>query len=362
MSPAVYFLIAFLCVAIFLLAIFVWRARSSAHPALDLMQRQVEALRGELAQNLKNSSDSLSGEVRSLAQSLQRQMDSVQGRLVSGMDSSARVVQEVSQKIGELSQGLTQVSKMGEAMGREISSLQAVFQPPKMRGGIGEVMLENLLAEVLPREHYEPQYRFKNREQVDAVIKLPEGLVPVDAKFPLDNFRRMLETADEGSKSSFRKQFIKDVKKQIDDISRKYILPDEGTLDFAMMYIPAENVYYETILRGEDGEQEIYNYAMERKVFPVSPNSFYAYLAALVRGFRGMKLARQAREIWEHLARLSGDLQRFSEEFALVGKHLSNAQKSFTDAEKRLGRFSEKLASLKEGTPSALPPPEKGEG
>jgi DNA recombination protein RmuC len=122
-------------------------------------------------------------------------------------------------------------------------------------------------------------------------------------------------------------------------------MPDEGTLDFALMYIPAENVYYEAVLRDEEGE--LFRHASERRVVPVSPNSFYAYLTALVRGFRGMKVAEQAQEILQSLDRLHGDLHRFSEDFSLAGRHLANAVKAFGEAEKRLTRFEDKLAGLR---------------
>jgi len=229
-------------------------------------------------------------------------------------------------------------------MSRELNALQQVFRPPKMRGGVGELLLANLLADMLPSENFALQHGFKSGAKVDAVIRLPEGLLPVDAKFPLENFRRVVEASDEKAAQAARKEFVRDVKKHIEDIAQKYILPDEGTLDLAFMYIPAENVYYEAVLRDEEGE--ILKDAAEHKVVPVSPNSFHAYLAALVRGFRGLKVAAQAKSILESLDRLQGDLRRFGEEFALVGRHLSNAQRAHGEAEKRLTRFEDKLETL----------------
>lgn len=305
--------------------------------SLQMMQTQLESLRGQV-------SDQLSRINEQLVQS----QDSIGQRL----DNAAKVVGEVQKSLGGLGQATAQVVKLGETLNKEISSLQGVFQPPKMRGGIGEVLLSNLLAEVLPREHYELQYGFKTRSVVDAVIRLPEGMVPVDAKFPLENFRKFMEEPEEKAKAAARREFTRDVRKHIDAISEKYILPDEGTLDFALMYIPAENVYYEVILRGEEGEKEIYQYSISKKVIPVSPNSFYAYLSALVRGFRGLKIAEKAQEILAGLDRLSGDFRRFEEDFSLVGKHLSDALKKFQDSEKRLTRFEDKLLSLKEGSPA----------
>jgi DNA recombination protein RmuC len=171
-------------------------------------------------------------------------------------------------------------------------------------------------------------------------------LVPVDAKFPLENFKRITEAATDEDKSRAKKQFVVDVKKHIDAIAAKYILPDEGTYDFALMYIPAENVYYETIIRDEAAaEKSLCHHAMSQRVIPVSPNSFYAYLQAIVLGFKGMKIEDRAKEILQYLGRLQGDFARFRDEFALLGKHVGHAQSSYQNADRRLEQFSQKLLS-----------------
>jgi DNA recombination protein RmuC len=179
---------------------------------------------------------------------------------------------------------------------------------------------------------------------VDAVIKLGGSLVPVDSKFPLENFKRILEAPTEEEKGKARKQFIADVKRHIDAIANKYILPDEGTYDFALMYIPAENVYYETIIKDDSaGDKNLSQYALSKRVIPVSPNSFYAYLQAIVLGLKGMKIEERAKEIIQYLSRLQGDFSRFRDEFNLLGKHLGHAQSSFQNAERRLDQFGQKL-------------------
>jgi DNA recombination protein RmuC len=176
------------------------------------------------------------------------------------------------------------------------------------------------------------------------VVRLGDGLVPVDAKFPLEDFRRLLEAADDDERARARKAFIARVRKHIDDIAVKYVLPDEGTYDFALMYVPAENVYYETIIRDE--EPGLAAYAMSRKVIPVSPNSFYGYLQALVLGLRGLRIEARAREVMGQLGRLGGDLARLREDFRLVGKHLGNATQAFGAADRRLDRLDAKLAAI----------------
>jgi DNA recombination protein RmuC len=243
-------------------------------------------------------------------------------------------------------------------IGRDISSLQDILKAPKLRGILGELFLEELLKQVLPLDHYALQYSFRSGEKVDAVIFLGQGMVPVDAKFPLENFRRALEAGSEDEMKRVKKQFTADVKKHIDQIASKYILPEEGTFDFALMYLPAENVYYEAILKEEgagDGPS-LSQYALTRKVIPVSPNSFYAYLQAIVLGLRGLRIEQSAKEILSSLGQLANDFRKFYEDFERVGFHLSNSKASYEKAQKRLDRLQGQLDSIDTHEPSpALP-------
>jgi len=208
---------------------------------------------------------------------------------------------------------------------------------------MGETLLENLLSQVLPKEHYQTQYRFKSTDVVDAVICLGERLVPVDAKFSLENFQKMLDAADELGKEAFRKKFIQDVKNRINEISAKYILPAENTYDFALMYIPAENVYYEVIIR-----EDIFSYSMSKKVIPVSPNTFYAYLQVICMGLRGLKVEENAKVILKSLGALSIETAKFKEDFDILGSHLLNANTKYADAQKRLDKVSERLINIQD--------------
>ena len=264
----------------------------------------------------------------------------------SRLDNAAKAIKDVYGRLGEVSESTKQVNEVA----KDISSLQELLKAPKIRGGMGEFFLSDLLSQILPPSRYKLQHRFKSREAVDAVIVLKDGLVPVDSKFPLENFKKLLEAKDETTKINNRKQFIKDVKKHISAISTKYILPDEGTFDFALMYIPAENVYYETIIKDEnlDDEKSLFKYAIDNKVIPVSPNSFYGYLQTILMGLRGMKIEEKAQEILQNITRLEGDFTRVMEDFQKMGTHLKNLSSSYDSTEKRLGKFENKLDSLEQ--------------
>ena len=254
-------------------------------------------------------------------------------------DKAAQVVGSVQNKLGEISEANKRIFDVG----KDISSLQEILRAPKLRGTIGELFLGDLLAQIMPKNRFQLQYGFKSGEKVDAVVMLQDNLmVPIDSKFPLENFKRIVDAETEETKKGMQKEFARDVKKHIDTIAKKYILPDEGTLDFALMYIPAENVYYEMIIKNEEGV-ELSSYAMSKRVIPVSPNNFYVYIQTILMGLKGMQVEKNVREILNNLSRLSSDFERFKEDYTLVGKHLSNARSKFDESEKRLDKFETKL-------------------
>ncbi len=260
------------------------------------------------------------------------------------LESAIKVVSDVHLHLGKLEESHQRIYELG----KDISNLQDLLRTPKMRGGIGEFFLEDLLRQILPKEYIRFQYEFKSKERVDAVIKFGQGLVPIDSKFPLENFQKFIQAEDEKERSSFRKQFTNNVKEHIKKIAEKYIQPDEGTFDFALMYIPAENVYYESIIKDERLNEEggLFQYALSKKVIPVSPNSFYAYLTVILFGLKGMVVEKDAKLIIQNISRLRGELTKFYDDFIKIGRHLSNSRSSYDDAEKHLLRFSDKLHRL----------------
>jgi DNA recombination protein RmuC len=310
--------------------------------AIELMQQQMEGIRNQITQLYSDNQNILQKVNTDFTQTLQNVDKNVNSRL----DNAAKAIKDVYGRLGEVQASTKQVNEVA----KDIASLQDILRAPKIRGGMGELFLSDLLKQVLPPSRYELQYRFKSREAVDAVIMLKEGMVPVDSKFPLENFKKIMEARDEETKISAKKQFLRDVKKHVDAIKTKYILPDEGTFDFALMYIPAENVYYEIIIKDEDLDDAkgIFKYAIDNKVIPVSPNSFYGYLQTILMGLRGMKIEEKAQEILQNIARLEGDFKRVMEDFQKMGTHLKNLSSSYDATDKRLNKFGDKLDSLEQ--------------
>ena len=258
-------------------------------------------------------------------------------------ESSLKVIGDIKKVLGSLEE----TNKQMLDIGKDISSLQDLLKPPQIRGGFGELTLGHILAQLLPKENFEEKYRFKNGSVVDAVVKIGDKIVPIDSKFPLENFQRYIE-ASEADRKSYLREFERNVKAKIDDISAKYILEDEGTYDFALMYIASENVYYQTILKEDLGinSSSISDYALEKKVVPVSPNSIYAYLRVIYIGLRGMQFERNVRKIVEDFARLNKEFEKFEEEFRKLGGHLGHAKGSFERADRQLDTFSHRLALI----------------
>jgi DNA recombination protein RmuC len=351
-------LILLIVVAILLVTLFFRMPATKtdeADPTATLMQQQIEALRAEVGRSLKDTTDSLSAAlnntqqtlwavVNDLRKSVTDQLQNNTGQMGNRLDNAARVIQDVQNKLGELGKATQEIKELGQS----VSKLEEMLRAPKLRGGLGELLLEDLLKQVLPVSAYETQFTFRNGQTVDAMILTAGGKVPVDSKFPLENFRKMVDAKSDQEKKTAYRAFVSDVKKHIDAIAEKYIVPDEGTFDFALMYIPAENIYYETIIKDESyGEENgLYAYATKKHVVPVSPNSFYAHLRVIALGLKGLQIERGAKEIIQSLSRLNSELQKFTDLFATLGVHLNNAKNKFDEADKKLNAFAERLKNV----------------
>ncbi len=323
------------------LVVLVLRRREAPGAGLLLIQQQLDALRGQMAQRLDEVGRTVSERLDANLQMVGQRFTETTS-MVTTVHERLKGVEEAAGRIFEL--------------GKDLASLQEILQPPKLRGGVGELLLENLLRDRLPEANFEMQHRFSNGTVVDAVIRLGDRLVPVDSKFPQDGLQAMLRAESDEERSRARREFERQVQAHVKVIAEKYILPEEGTYDFALMYVPAENVYYEAVVRGDEAGG-LYQYCMERRVIPVSPTTFYAYLVALVYGLKGLQVERQAAQIQEGLAHLAVDISRVKEPMTRLGEQIRRAQNNFEVARRALDRFGDRLESLG-GVPIAEEPRE----
>jgi DNA recombination protein RmuC len=299
------------------------------------LPRALATLRVDSAAQLAERNAEMERRLQGLNETMDRRLAQLDTKVDHRLESASKTTTQVHERLVKLDEANAQMLERA----KELSRLEHALRPPKARGGFGELMLENLLRDRLPATAYSLQYGFKSSERVDAVIRVGR-LVPIDAKFPLDNFARLAEAQDTAERELHEKAFARDVKGHIDAIASKYIRPDEGTYEFAFMYLPSEAVYYE-LACGKTGE--LLKYAHERQIVPVSPSTFMAYLQMIVLGLKGMQIEEHAQEVMAYCAQLQKDFGRFKEDFDLVGTHLGRAQTKFVDADKRLDKFETKL-------------------
>lgn len=348
-----------------LLVFLLWRARKLSdaieqnksgdiHPTLQLLQQQLDNLRNQLGQSLENSSQQHQSNFLKITEQLGSRINE-QNKIIAGtqetlgqrLDNAAKVVGQVHLQLGSLEQASQKIYELG----KDIHSLQEILKAPKLRGNLGEFFLAELLAQIFTPDQYILQHRFQNGEVVDAAICLSSFMVPIDAKFPLENFVKHLQEENEIQKKQYRKQFVSDVKKHIDKIADKYIRPDEGTSEFALMYIPAENVYYEIIIKDEvnDGDFVLYQHAMKRKVIPVSPNNLYIYLQTILLGLKGMSIEKRAKEIMAGIHSLGLEFNKVAEAHRKIGVHLQNSRSAHEEMGSRLNHFQNKMDKMNVG-------------
>lgn len=284
----------------------------------------------------------------SLQQALRDTLQLVSGQLKESRESVERSSQTVHKQVESFTTGLTQLSenlKQVHESVKSVSSFQDIFKAPKLRGIWGEASLEASLGQYFSKDSYRLQHYFKSGEAVDAILQLPNDLIlPIDSKFNWENFEKMINSDNDAERANFKKIFYSDVKKKIDEISAKYILPSEDTTDFALMYIPAETVYYEVINNTKDAD--IPAYARGKRVFLVSPNTFGLSVSAIRHWIKDIQTTKQTREIIKRLERIAADGKKLGDDFRRLGKHLSDARGSYDDSEKRLSLMVDRVENV----------------
>jgi len=344
MDPVTLAVLAAVAVLLVVLLVRVFAGGSATQQLLDL-KKEIADLRTLQAEAQHQSLEALAGH-------LTRTQEACAAQLAG----ANRAIADVNLKLGSLGEAARRIQEIG----RDVASLQEVLQAPKLRGNLGEYLLEDLLRQVLPAGNWAVKHRFRDGSQVDAVIRLAGSLVPVDAKFPLESFRRITASDAPADRQRARREFARSVKARVDEIAGRYIKPDEGTFDFAMMYVPAENVFYEIITAEPNAESpwELFQYAWSRRVIPVSPNSFYSYLMAIAYGLRGMRIEQQARTIVGELRAVQEAFGAWTGDFAQLGRHLKNAGAKFDECQRKVDQFGDRVARIAGGEAAASDPGE----
>ncbi|HEY9165670.1 MAG TPA: DNA recombination protein RmuC [Candidatus Kryptonia bacterium] len=280
-------------------------------------------------------------QVENLRGSVEQRLSSFEGQLGGQLSEANKLFSSLKQDFGELKEASVNMMEIG----KQINQLQNILSSPKLRGNLGETLLEELIKQVIPQGFYEFQYGFRDGSKVDAIIRTSEKIIPIDSKFPKDEFQRYVDAENDADKKLALNRFMAVLKGQIDDIASKYIKPAEGTFDFAIMFIPSESMYYELLMQDTD-ESGVYRHAMNKHVIPASPNSFYAYIQAIAIGLKGMQIEKNAERVRNQLAQLENALEKFGEQFDTLGTHLRNAQNKYGESHEALGRFRDRLQGI----------------
>jgi DNA recombination protein RmuC len=368
--------------ALILLGLLVWVLLQSTQgqKKSDALEAQMNELRRDLL-GLSTSQAQSSGKMETIANTVAARLEAVTTAVQQGAKDSAQITSQITsqaqtamsnelkntrEQITQIQQQLGQVQESGHAMHEAATRLENILGGTKSRGSFGETTLERLLEDCLPPSQYSKQYRFRSGEAADVVVHLRDKqLVAIDSKFPLEAFQRLEVAGDEA-----RKAFISAVKVHADSIAKKYIVPDEDTLELALMFVPSESVYYELLRSVDPRGIALDAYCRSKKIMAVSPNTLYAHLSVIAMGLRGMQIEENAKLLSGKLAGLQKQLDAFKEGFDRVGTHIKNAQMSHSEADKRLYRASNSLARLldngdvvgmvdeRQGTLELPPPPD----
>jgi DNA recombination protein RmuC len=357
-----------LIAAIALAALILWLAAqiSQSQKKSSTLESQLTELRRDLLSIAQTQSQS-AGQIQSIGTSVSQRLESVTTALHDGVISSAHIatqgqtaiaaeLKNTREQILQLQEQIGAVHEQSRGLSLATQSIENILGGTKTRGLLGEVTLQRLLEDSLPPSQFSLQYRFSTGEAADAVIFLRDKkLMAIDSKFPLDAFRRIESDGDEA-----RRAFATAVKGHADSIAKKYIVPNEGTLDVALMFVPSENVYCEMLNTLDAKGQAIDAYCRDKKIVAVSPNTLYANLCVIAMGMRGMQIEENARRILSSLDGMKKQMETFADVFEKLGIHLKNAQQSYAEADKRFEKTQDTLGGMLGAAPAqaVLPLPD----
>lgn len=342
MDPTVLFALAiFVTVALFGFLIYFINSKFSSITEKkddETLTKWLDSMQNTMDLRLKNVQGTMDDRLKHVQTQLHQTTDVLNKRVAESSENMNQRLDQAANVIGKVQKELGSMSEIGRGM----KDLQDFLKSPKLRGNIGEEVLKDLLEQMIPADNYILQHTFKTGDRVDALLKVEEGYISVDSKFPMENFTSMMQADTSDDRESARKQFVRDVKKHIDDISKKYILPGEGTVDFALMYIPSEAIYYEVVVNNS----ELGKYSWSKRVLPVSPNVFYSYLKAILIGLEGKKIESRAKEILSTIRSIKEDAGKYADTLRVLNKHISNAKNMGDEAVKNFERLDNRIGSL----------------
>lgn len=272
---------------------------------------------------LKSMQLSINSSSNNMVKTLQENSKQLNERL----EKTAMVIKDVEREVGQMSE-----------IGRNMRELQDFLKSPKLRGNIGEQVLKDLISQMFPKESFFLQYTFKSGEKVDAAIKTDAGILSIDSKFPMENFQKMSKAKDSVEKEIFQKEFIRDLRRHIDAISQKYIAPSEGTMDFALMYVPSESVYYEVV-----NLPQVLDYARKQRVYMVSPSTLYAHLQTILLSFEGKRIESKSKELFALVRNVLIDYEKVEENLSVLGKHINNSYAQFSNVSSGFNNMGNKI-------------------
>jgi DNA recombination protein RmuC len=320
------------------------------------LESQMSDLRRDL-QTIATAQGQSIGQMETIAKSVAQRLDSVTPALQDAIKNSAQITGQLTsdaqtrmadelkntrEQISQIQKQLGAVQLAGQQMSQTAQTLEGILGGAKSRGSLGEVTLERLLEDSLPSGQYARQYRFSSGEAADAVIVLRDKkLMAIDSKFSLDAYRRITTEGDEA-----RRAFVTAVKGHADSIAKKYIVPDEGTLDVALMFVPSESVYYELLMTADGKGQPLDAYCRDQKVIAVSPNTLYAHLCVIAMGLRGMQMEENAERLLASLSGMEKQMEKFADKFGTLGTHLKNAQQSYGESDKLFEKAQNTLEGM----------------
>ena len=341
MSTLIFIAIIVLLIASFSVIIFLLLKKLTEQKPKDDSQA-LQFLQNQLNEMSRTLDTKLTESTRMMQQQFGQSSKVIQG--ITGQ--SHQILKDVTERLARLDETNKQVMSVGD----QIKSLESILKNPKQRGVLGEYYLENVLKNVLPPGSYQMQYKFKDNEIVDAVVFVGDKIVPVDSKFSLENYNRVLSAPDDEARERYEKAFKNDLKNRIDETS-KYIRPSEDTMEFAFMFIPSEGIYYDLLINKvgavKISTEDLIEYAFKRKhVIIVSPTSFLAYLQTVLQGLKALQIEKDAQEIRKRVEQLGKHIINYEDYMRKLGSHLSTTVNSYNASYKELGKIDKDVTRI----------------